>query len=279
MVQLVFADDNVRQLQLRALKSISCYARGVAVFCLGESHIVGSKDRLSAGVNLYYGVLHVGVAVLDLNARYPFDVACQFIMPDCDEVTRRDKRLTPLTHEHTIRELLRFEGYGHAIGELLRDGREIREIFSYGPFIKLESLDELLLRPIYVRSDIGRVGGTAFSSFVQLVEDLHLRGRLLIDQYPSHLFEWVSARDRATRIALANAIVTGLLPAPYGFGPMPPNVMDQAQERIASLLHEFGGDFQRVADAAREFWGRPQWREGRDQGTRVNHIESKGRWG
>jgi hypothetical protein len=34
-----------------------------------------------------------------------------------------------------------------------------------------------------------------------------------------------------------------------------------------------------VADAAREFWGRSQWRQGRDQGARVNHIESKGRWG
>lgn len=124
--------------KLRLFKSLGSFARALGFFTLSKKELE-SSDVFSAAVNLYYSLFHLAVATLVMSKRYKFDFEREFVLPDCSNLrTNKAKRLTQLSHRELLRELQetgKSNDYAYRVFLTLETARQLRECFSYGPYI------------------------------------------------------------------------------------------------------------------------------------------------
>jgi hypothetical protein len=218
------------------------------------------KDRVSASVNCYYSIFHLGVSCIDLIPSYTFDVRKEFNFSRNDP---RVRRLTSMGHRQTIRklsELGKDEPYLLEIANFLASSIELRENSSYGPgfFIrKLNLPHEMESHPIYTREDliIRPKASRPFTPLKDLIERRISEARRLLEKYPEFLRSWIEARKEYTRLNAKIALVVALREAPYYFGPnLPYSILQETQARLRTFLKQLGSSYASELASSLDSW-------------------------
>lgn len=116
--------------ELRLFKSLIAYINAVSRFCLGEKEFEEGKI-LSATVNLYYSLFHLGIATLVMLEKYNLVFENEFLLPDGDNVGKV-KRITNLSHKKLIIELQKCgksSAFVKALSNALEESMPLREFF------------------------------------------------------------------------------------------------------------------------------------------------------
>jgi hypothetical protein len=269
---------------LRLFKSTCCYAQSVARFLLGKNQIAAA-DLLSGSVNVYYALFDIGIAGLDLVPEYRFILHKEFAFPRGENWNHiRRARLTCLTHQDTIAELrnvirLREQstiplypetgiqmtdlGYRFLVDivENLERWRELRELFSYGPWIRITSINQptndnpisrFVSNPAFFESEAKADENEEPHPFFPLQEELKILVPTvgsLIDRYSSFLAGFVGDGKMYDWYTAATHMTDALIQSPAYFWPyIPESISKEAMQKLTELPDALGERFRPITE-------------------------------
>jgi hypothetical protein len=251
----------------RMYKSLFCYVRGFALYNLALGQIE-NDDRQSGAVNAYYSLLHLAIAALDLVPEHEFDISQEILFPDGTNLSAVQRaRLTPLTHSGTVEELLglgkEYPSLGR-IGTLLKESVEIREGFSYGPWIQgtivsgrwpIEPV-HFDVQSIFLRRYLGILKKPRqFTPLGEMVGNMIKSTGELIHEYPGFLAACTNKRERYDRQQFKALLFDALVQAPYTFYPYVPSKVWEETKKVASLLIASLGEwYAELIDPVSKLW-------------------------
>ena len=223
----------IEEQNLRAFKSGASYCRSLLHTALGSNQ-VKQHDWLSAGINYYYALFHLGLAALFLRHEYVFRAESEFRWCD-DRAPRQIKRAWAGSHRHLATKLKAIQDapYCQEIAEMINEAIDLRESFSYGPWFVVEGRVPAIARPIYRRDELPN----EFPPTKDLVTTIAQSAEKLLSKYPSYLNGWLNQWERSLRIRLRVSVTNALVIAPWRIGLLPSSCSDDAvMKGIADLI-------------------------------------------
>jgi hypothetical protein len=269
---------------LRVLKSVLCYFQAVGRFCLGRNQVAMS-DILSGSTNVYYALFDLGIACLDLVPQYTFQLHQEFVYPKGTNWEHiRRARLTPLKHYAAMKKLEKFAGdypFLSRIRSNLQRWIELRELFSYGPWIKAISISapspdmpipNFPTQPIFLRGDL-ETDLKKPQPFLPLHEEIGVlvpTVNELLDGFPRFLLSLVNEKVYP-RIIVKSMVLYALIQGPFYLAPhTPPDVFEATKSRMLSFLTALGEDyFREMAGAVTRQWNSPDYVKALESGSRL----------
>jgi len=270
---------------LRVLKSVLCYFQAVGRFCLGRNQVTMS-DMLSGSTNLYYSLFDLGITCLDLVPQYTFQLHQEFVYPKGTNWEHiKHSRLTPLKHYAAIKKLGTFAGdypYLSQIRANLERWIELRELFSYGPWIEAISISapspdvpipNFPTQPIFLRGDL-QVDPKKPRPFLPLHKEIDVLVPTvdeLLDGFPTFLLSLVNEKKVYPRIIVKSMVLYALIQGPFYLAPhIPPDVFEATKSRMLSFLAALGEDYSRkIADAVTRQWNSPDYVKALESGSKI----------
>jgi hypothetical protein len=198
--------------ELRLFKSLTAYINALSRFCLGEKEFEEGK-LLSATVNLYYSLFHLGVATLVAHEKYDFVFENEFLLPDGSNIGRV-KRITNLSHKRLIGELQKCGKSSAFVKELskaLEESIHLREFFSYGPYVQMFNkrkedgfLVVMLFLPASFADEFGasKNARNKRSPIKERIERAIIENRNLISQYPAFVRKVIEKLDATEKVEI-----------------------------------------------------------------------------
>lgn len=235
---------------LRAFKSGASYCRSLLHTALGSNQ-VKQGDWISAGVNYYYVLFHLGFAAIVLRHEYKFQADSEFLWSD--EKPPGIRRLWSGGHRDLPEKLktIKEVSFCQELAKAINDAIDLREGFAYGPWFVVERKVPAVARPIYRRDESAK--GGPFTSTRDLVTATAQSAESLLNQYPSYLNDWLDQWERSLRIPLRASFLSALAVAPWRWGLLPPSCNNDAlvkgitnlvqvlePRRAAEVMKEFG---------------------------------------
>jgi len=270
---------------LRVLKPALCYFQAVGRFCLGKSQVAMS-DILSGSTNVYYALFDLGIACLDLVPEYTFQLHREFVYPKGANWERiKHARLTPLKHYPAIKMLGKLAGdypYLSKIRANLERWVELRELFSYGPWIEVISINapspdmpfpNFPTKPIFLKGDL-ETDPNSPRPFLPLHKEIDLLVPTvdeLLGEFPTFLLSLVNEKKAYTRIIVKSMVIYSLIQGPFYLAPhVPPRVLEEVKSRMLSFLAALGEDyFREIADAVTRQWNNRDYVKALESGSRL----------
>ncbi len=263
------------KVMLRFFKSMFCYAQSVARCCLGESQI-RTSDLLSGSVNTYYALFDLGIAALDLLPEYQFLLYKEFAFPDGEDWGHiRKARLTHLGHDSAIVQIQKVEHvypYLAQIAENLERWKDLRELFSYGPWVKIVSikgptadhpLSHFVSRPAFFAKEVKADEGDKPSPFLPLQNEVKILvpsvGKL-IEGFPEFVRAFIGEGKMYSWYGAAAHLQDALLQAPTLFCPnIPQSVSEESMRRLAELPNSVEKRFSPISELLRREFSNPSY--------------------
>ena len=255
------------EFMFRMFKSLFCYVRAFALFRLALKQIEDG-DRQSGAVNAYYSILHLGIASLDLVPDHVFEISHEILFPDETNLPGVERaRLAPLSHSDTLAELLKLgEAYPFLgrISTLLKESIEIREAFSYGPWIQATAISgrwpiepvHFDTNPVFLKRYLGILKKRRkFTPLGELVDNMSKSAADVIHEYPAFLATWANRRERYDRQQFKALLFDALIQAPYTFYPfIPTQVWEETKAVVSLLITALGEWYSELVDLVGRFW-------------------------
>lgn len=253
------------KLDLRLFKSVLCYAEAVARFCLGRSQVAQS-DFLSGSVNVYYALFDIGIAGLDLVSQHHFAIYKEFAFPRGENLKHiKNARITHLHHNEVIKKLHELRPsypYLADIGDNLNRWKEIRELFSYGPWIKITAIDasttekpiaQFVSEPAFFEKELMQAAEEKPEPFMSLKEDLEILVPTVgevIDGYATFVARFLGEGKPYSWYTAAGHIAEAAGQAPFFFCPyMPESISKEFLSKLVGFVANLGERFLPVAES------------------------------
>jgi uncharacterized protein (UPF0332 family) len=123
--------------RLRFCRALNIFSRALTFYVIGKKE-VNEKNLFSALVNLYFSIFHISIASLLLLQDFPFEKKKFYLLLD-EKISPEKKRLG-VTHKEVLKKLEERKEKFRFINKLYeeyRDAKDLRELASYGPYVKL----------------------------------------------------------------------------------------------------------------------------------------------
>lgn len=270
--------------ELRLFKSLIAYINALSRFCLGEKEFEEGKF-LSATVNLYYSLFHLGVATLVIHEKYDFLFENEFLLPDGSNIGRV-KRITNLSHKKLISELQKCGKSSAFIKELskaLEESIPLREFFSYGPYVQMFNkrkedgfLVVLLFLPASFEDAFGvtKIERCGRPPIKERIERAIIKNRNLINQYPAFVrkkIEKLGATEKVEIQPLFFSLSANLF---IHLGPYFPEFIFKRIEKLTETFCESLGDkYFEIYNRGKEFFDKEGFCESMKKGEVIQAIE------
>lgn len=270
--------------ELRLFKSMIAYINALSRFCLGEKEFEEGKF-LSATVNLYYSLFHLGVAALVIHEKYDFVFENEFLLPDGSNIGRV-KRITNLSHKRLIRELQKCGKSSVFVKELskaLEKSIPLREFFSYGPYIQMFNkrkedgfLVVMLFLPASFEDEFGVTKMAKYGSppINERIERVIIENRNLISQYPAFVrkkIEKLSATEKVEIQPLFFSLSANLFIhlSPY----LPEFIFERIEKLTETFCESLGDKYFEMYNRGKEFFNEEGFLELVKKGEIIQAIE------
>jgi hypothetical protein len=222
------------------------------------------------------------VASLDLIPEHDFELSHEVIYPDHTNLSVMQKaRLTQLRHQEVLDEL---RDYGRnyqflrQIGDFLNSSVELRETFSYGPWIQVNSLSgkwpiepiHIGVRSVFLKRDlqITPANPRPFTPLNDLVDKSVVAAKKLVHQYPSFLRNSIDQRDRPDRVQSKAIMFDAFVQAPFSWYPsVPASIFEKTKAELNSLLVDFGDYYKDIVEPINQIWNEEAYLEALTTGS------------
>lgn len=270
--------------ELRLFKSLIAYVNALSRFCLSEKEFDEGK-LLSATVNLYYSLFHLGVAVLVMLERYNFVFEEEFLLPNGKNIGKV-KRITNLTHKRLRSELQecgKSSGYVKALFNALDKSVPLRELFSYGPYIQMfdkRKEDGCLVVMLYLPASFEDECGVTLtakhkrSSVKERTERSLIETRNLLEEFSIFMSKKIEKFSTSEKSEIQPLFF--LLPAnlfvhlsPY----LPEHIFSRVEKLTNIFCESLGNKYLEIYQRGKEFFNKEGFLESVKKGKIIQAIE------